>query len=174
MNALITLAVPLILNLTPHNTQIQNLQSEPIKVAAKVQQDIDVAKRIEAERKAEEARLAAIKAEAESVLRAIASRPVIGGNTYALFNCTFYVKSRRPDLPNNLGNANTWVIRAAAQGWPTGRIPKAGAVGQHAMHVIYVEAVYDNGTILISELNYDYHGSFRQRLASASDFMYIY
>ncbi len=29
------------------------------------------------------------------------------GNNYAAGNCTWYVKSRRADIPNNLGNANT-------------------------------------------------------------------
>src|SRR5690606_39734143 len=58
------------------------------------------------------------------------------GNTYYYGYCTWYAKSKRPDLPNNLGNANTWVARAAAQGFATGSTPRAGAIGQQGMHVV--------------------------------------
>lgn len=76
------------------------------------------------------------------------------GNLYTPGNCTWYAKSRRPDLPNNLGNANTWVYRAAEQGIPTGDTPRPGAIGQQGMHVVYVESV--NGDEMhISEMNYE-------------------
>lgn len=100
-------------------------------------------------------------------------RQAISGNGYDYCQCTYYAKQKRPDLPNNLGNANTWVIRARAQGIPTGSVPKVGAIGQRGMHVVYLEKVEGN-RIYISELNYDYNCGFRYRWANASDFLYIY
>jgi surface antigen len=96
------------------------------------------------------------------------------GNTYYYGYCTFYAKSRRPDLPNNLGNADTWVARAAAQGLPTGSAPRAGAIGQQGMHVVYVESVNSNGTVTISEMNFNGWGVVSSRTVPASTFMYIY
>lgn len=96
------------------------------------------------------------------------------GNTYAAGYCTWYAKNRRPDLPNRLGNANTWVARAAAQGIPTGSAPRAGAIGQQGMHVVYVESVNGDGTVTISEMNYKGLGVVSSRTAPASNFSYIY
>ncbi|HSX29404.1 MAG TPA: CHAP domain-containing protein [Candidatus Saccharimonadales bacterium] len=96
------------------------------------------------------------------------------GNLYTPGYCTWYVKNMRPDLPNNLGNADTWVSRAAAQGIPTGAEPRVGAVGQRNMHVVYVEQVNGDGTILISEMNYQSLYSITRRAVPANTFMYIY
>lgn len=96
------------------------------------------------------------------------------GNTYTYGYCTWYVKNRRPDLPNNLGNAETWYSRAAAQGIPVGAAPRVGAVGQAGNHVVYVEAVNGDGTILISEMNYQGWNIQSSRTANASSFRYIY
>lgn len=99
------------------------------------------------------------------------------GNTYYAGYCTWYAKSRRPDLPNNLGNASTWLARAAAQGFATGSAPRVGAIA-HArtgyMHVAYVEAVHGNGTITVSEMNYTGFNVVSQRTAPAGEFSYIY
>ncbi len=96
------------------------------------------------------------------------------GNTYARGYCTWYAKSRRPDLPNQLGNAATWVSRAAAMGIPTGSTPRAGAIGQQGNHVVYVESVNGDGTITVSEMNYAGFGVVSSRTASAGAFLYIY
>ncbi len=96
------------------------------------------------------------------------------GNLYVAGYCTWYAKNRRPDLPNNLGNADTWVARARAQGIPTGSEPRVGAIGQQGMHVVYVEAVHSDGTVTISEMNW--HGLYvvSERRVAASNFHYIY
>ena len=96
------------------------------------------------------------------------------GNTYSRGYCTYYAKQRRPDLPNNLGNADTWVARARAQGIPTGSQPRAGAIGQQGMHVVYVERVNEDGTVFISEMNYVGFNTVSNRTASAGSFQYIY
>lgn len=96
------------------------------------------------------------------------------GNTYAPGYCTWYAKSRRPDLPNRMGNAISWVSSAAARGFATGSTPRAGAIGQRGNHVVYVESVNGDGTVTVSEMNY--HGLYvvSSRTAPASSFMYIY
>lgn len=90
--------------------------------------------------------------------------PYSNGNTYAYGYCTWYAYARRIQLglniPSNLGNANTWDNRAQAAGYLVNRTPSVGAVFQtdagYAGHVGVVEAVYPNGTILISEMNAHY------------------
>lgn len=105
------------------------------------------------------------------------SRGSVAGNGYAYGYCTWYVKNRRPDLPNNLGNANTWAARAAPQGYGTGSAPRVGAVAQALtgyMHVAYVEAVHGNGTITVSEMNFKGFAVKSSRVVSAANFTYIY
>ncbi len=100
------------------------------------------------------------------------------GNTYHYGYCTWYVKNQRPDLPNSLGNANTWYSRAAALGYSVGSTPRVGAVGAHSRgaygHVVLVEAVHGNGTITVSEMNRVGWGVRSTRTTSASEFVYIY
>lgn len=103
---------------------------------------------------------------------------VVPGNDYAPGNCTWYVKSRRPDLPNNLWHAKYWYENAQAVGYEVSDLPLIGAVGVsfdgYYGHVVYVEALNDDGTIMISEMNYAGEYSQRTRVASASEFKYIY
>lgn len=123
------------------------------------------------------------QAPAPSATRAVAAKTVTtrsvprgnsGGNTYAQGYCTWYAKNRRPDLPNNLGNANTWVARASAQGIPTGSAPQAGAIGQQGNHVVYVERVNADGSVTVSEMNYAGFGVVSSRTVPAGTFRYIY
>lgn len=102
-----------------------------------------------------------------------------GGNTYDYGYCTWYVKNRRgSSIPNNLGNANTWYSRAAAQGMAVGLVPRPGAVGTTTRgslgHVVYVESVNGDGSINISEMNAPVFGGVTYRTAAASEFVYIY
>lgn len=101
----------------------------------------------------------------------------VSGNTYDYGYCTWYVKNRRPDLPNRMGNANAWYGSAQAMGLATGSSPRAGAVGVSFAgfygHVVYVESVSGN-TITVSEMNYAGWNVVSSRTASASEFVYIY
>lgn len=103
-----------------------------------------------------------------------AQPPVIPGNPYARGHCTWYAKSKRPDLPNNLGNANTWAIRAKAQGIATGAVPKEGAIAQRGMHVVYVESLNPDGTMNISEMNYIGLGKRSERMVATAGHQFIY
>lgn len=96
------------------------------------------------------------------------------GNRYTAGYCTWYVKNMRPSLPNNLGNASSWVANATAQGMATGSAPRVGAVGQRGNHVVYVEAVNGDGTVNISEMNHKGLYVRTERTLPASYFTYIY
>lgn len=100
-------------------------------------------------------------------------RGAVSGNTYTRGYCTWYVKNRRPDLPNNLGNADTWYARYPGA---KGTTPQAGAAAQARgqMHVVYVESVNSDGTVNISEMNYKGWNVISYRTAPASSFYYMY
>jgi surface antigen len=102
------------------------------------------------------------------------NRGSASGNLYSPGYCTWYVKNRRPDLPNNLGNAYSWVSRAAAQGIPTGSTPRVGAAAQRNNHIAYVEAVNGDGTITISDMNYQALYAITTRTVPANQWSYIY
>ncbi len=75
--------------------------------------------------------------------------------------CVNWALYKRPDLNGrNLGNANTWAARAAAAGYLVNRTPSAGAIFQTSSgwygHVGYVEAVNADGSITVTEMNYNY------------------
>lgn len=110
--------------------------------------------------------------------QAPAPRGASSGNTYSAGYCTWYTKNKRPDLPNSLGNANTWFARAQALGLPTGTEPRAGAIGTTTRgalgHTVYVESVNANGTVNISEMNYKGWNITSYRTTSAGEFQYIY
>ncbi len=103
-----------------------------------------------------------------------AARGASSGNGYVAGYCTWYVKSRRPDLPNNLGNARTWVARAAAQGIATGSEPRVGAAAQRGNHIAYVESVNGDGTITITDMNYQALYAITNRTVPANQWSYIY
>ena len=102
------------------------------------------------------------------------SQTAVAGNLYAPGNCTWYVKNRRADLPNNLGNANTWAARAAAYGYTVNNVPAAGAVGQQGGHVVYIESVNDDGTVNVSDMNWAGLYVVTYRTVPAWNFTYIH
>ena len=116
-------------------------------------------------------------AQAAPAASAPAPRGSSAGNLYAYGYCTWYVKNMRPDMPNNLGNANTWATRARAQGMATGSAPRAGAVAVATtgyMHVAYVTGVNGDGTVNLSEMNFRGWNVVSSRTAPAHQFVYIY
>jgi surface antigen/LysM repeat protein len=85
-----------------------------------------------------------------------------GGNGYDRGYCTWWAAMRRSQIgrpiPSNLGNASTWLSRAAAAGYSTGRAPREGAViwtppRDFYGHVGFVESVNPDGSVNISEMN---------------------
>lgn len=97
------------------------------------------------------------------------------GNTYFKGYCTWYAKSKRPDLPNMLGNGGEWSANAAARGFKTGSTPRKGAIAETTGHVAYVERVNKDGTITISEMNGQAgFGKVGTRNVPAGKYRYIY
>lgn len=95
-------------------------------------------------------------------------------NTYSYGWCTWYVKSRKPSIPNTWGNAYQWLGSAQASGYATGSTPVAGAIGASGGHVVYVESVSGNN-VSISEMAYAGGiGVVHYRTVPASSFYYIY
>lgn len=139
----------------------------------KAQIEAEKKRAVEAEqaRQAELARLAE-KARIEALW---ASHPP--GNDYVPGQCTWYVANKRK-TPLTLGNAGNWYSQAQSWGFLVGPVPKVGAAAVSTEgyygHVAYVEEVYSNGTILISEMNW--HGPYivNNRITPASDWGYIY
>jgi LysM repeat protein len=70
--------------------------------------------------------------------------------------CTYYVATKRNVTWR--GDAGYWYANAAAQGYPVGSKPKVGAImvtwESYAGHVAYVEAVYPDGSWMVSEMNW--------------------
>lgn len=104
-------------------------------------------------------------------------KKINSANGYPYGYCTFYVATKRNDLPSRLGNARDWLKNARALGLSVceGNIcqPKKGAVislkGSHALgHVALVEKV-EGDTILISEMNFKKWGEISQRKIKIGD-----
>lgn len=86
------------------------------------------------------------------------------GNTYAYGYCTWHAANRRAaagrGIPNRWGNAISWASSARASGYSVDGNPTAGDVLYHkyqggAGHVAYVEAVNADGSISVSDMNYN-------------------
>lgn len=102
-------------------------------------------------------------------------------------NCTWYVHNKRNKikryLPSHFTHAKNWLNEAKKAGFSTGKKPVVGSIlqtrhgGGGYGHVAYVEKVYKNGSILISEYNYNIRLGYGTRTltkAQASKFNYIY
>ncbi len=107
-------------------------------------------------------------------------RAVYGAaNGYDYGYCTWHAANRRAQaghpLPTNLGHAISWYSRAQGAGMGVGATPRAGAVLWHANmgglgHVAYVESVNEDGSILVSDMNYPTWGRVTYRTVPPSDF----
>lgn len=107
----------------------------------------------------------------------VAPRVFTGTNLYTAGQCTWHVKNLKPNLPNNLGNASEWYGSARDLGLAVGTEPSAGAAAprKYGNHVVYVQAVNGDGTITVSEMNYNWIPfESRTSVKPASDYYYIY
>lgn len=76
------------------------------------------------------------------------------------------------------GNANEWDDNARAAGIPVDGNPQPGdvAISNRGFygHSAYVEAVYDDGTILVSQFNANWQGTYSLARVSTGNFVYIH
>lgn len=90
--------------------------------------------------------------------------PIYAGNGYSYGYCTFWAAKRRADIgrpiPSNWGNAYSWDEYARAMGYSVSKTPTVGSIVQddggqyyYIYHVAFVEEVYPDGSILVSEMN---------------------
>lgn len=94
--------------------------------------------------------------------------------------CTSYVAWKRTDLFGGSGNnkfswdAKDWLSKAKAAGISTGKEPKQWAIAVFApwkwalslWHVAYVEYVWDNGLIVITDMNFKHKYTITTRVIS--------
>ncbi len=83
-----------------------------------------------------------------------------GPGRFPFGQCTWYVAQRREVRWS--GNAGEWYENARARGYPVGSTPSAGAIQvgweSYLGHVAYVEAVHEDGSWTVSEMNFAGHG----------------
>lgn len=118
-------------------------------------------------------------ASASSAGFAFGNGATYGGNGYDYGWCTWHAANRRiqagKPLPTNLGNAISWLSLAKRAGLATGDVPQTGAVLYHKNigglgHVAYVEKVNEDGSALISDMNYPTWGKVTYRTIQPSEF----
>ncbi|MCI2748331.1 peptidoglycan DL-endopeptidase CwlO [Staphylococcus warneri] len=83
-----------------------------------------------------------------------------GSNAYTAGQCTYYVYDKvGGKIGSNWGNASNWTNAAAQDGYNVSNSPKQGAIMQTSQgafgHVAYVENVNSDGSIKVSEMNYN-------------------
>lgn len=91
---------------------------------------------------------------------------------YPKGQCTWYISTRRP--VGQWNDATDWKWQAQRDGYTVSSTPIAGAIGWTYGHVVYVESVNGDGTVTISEANYDYRGSIRTIDVPVHKYTYIY
>ena len=108
------------------------------------------------------------------------------GGPYGRGQCTQWAWYMRQQagrgIPSSWGNANTWAARARADGYLVDRNPEPGAIFQTSSgwygHVGYVEDVNPDGSIVASEMNYNYRTYMAIRstipASSAANLWYIH
>ncbi len=141
----------------------------------------DALAQIEAAQRAEQARLAQIAVQAKKVRQTapkrVVHKAVSNANDMSYGQCTYWAKSKRPDLPTGLGNANTWYSRAKSMGFAVGSTPRVGAVATTTRgtrgHVSIVEQINGN-MIYVSEMNVHGVGVLSYAWYPASAYKYIY
>lgn len=82
------------------------------------------------------------------------------GNLYTPGQCTWYVYDKvGGEIGSTWGNANNWASSASAAGFTVDNNPEEGSILQSNAgpmgHVAYVESVNEDGSITVSEMNYD-------------------
>lgn len=138
--------------------------NKPEITATKTRSEIDAEQKAEAARQLAQSKRAVItrsqsqtRTNASSTAQTAKVQSARTINTYWYGFCTWYAAERRPDIPNNWGNAKAWLNSANNSGWQTGSIPKPGAVivtnESWAGHVGFVESV-DGDNFTISEMNF--------------------
>lgn len=129
---------------------------------------------------------AAVAAAAESYPWADVPFPSDGVDPWGMFyrQCVSYtawkVAHSGRYMPNwgGYGNANQWDDNAIAMGIPVDTTPRVGDVAVQNSgiygHVMYVEAVNPDGTIYVSQMNYDLQGNYSEMTIGTAGLVFIH
>jgi len=132
--------------------QVQKARDDAAVVAARTKALLD-----SAQDAAVRARATAVSAQAIAVQKAPGPATGPWPNHFAYGFCTYWVASKRY-IPW-FGNAAEWWPNARAYGFAEGQAPRVGAVmvtyESLIGHVSYVEAVYADGSWMVSEMNFN-------------------
>lgn len=110
---------------------------------------------------------------------AFGTSAIYSANGYDYGWCTWHAANRRKEIgrpiPSNLGNAISWLSVARRAGLPAGDVPQAGAVIYHKNigglgHVAFVEKINEDGSILVSDMNYPAWGRVTYRTIGPAEF----
>lgn len=101
---------------------------------------------------------------------------------YGYRNCTdwvsYRVRSTGRYVPSGLGNAKSWVVTAPGYGYRVDQTPETGAAAVSTAgtfgHVMYVEGVNGNGTIVVSDYNRAGTGKYDTNSISASGLWFVH
>jgi peptidoglycan DL-endopeptidase CwlO len=89
-----------------------------------------------------------------------------------------YASGRYMPYWGGRGNANQWPSSAQADGIQTGGTPRVGSVAISMSgfygHAMWVEQVYGNGYIRVSQYNYDLAGHYSEMTLNGAGLVYIY
>lgn len=82
------------------------------------------------------------------------------GNLYTAGQCTWYVYDKvGGKIGSTWGNANNWATSAQSAGYTVNHTPEKGSILQSSAgaygHVAYVESVGSDGSVTVSEMNYN-------------------
>lgn len=168
MNILI--AAPLLVSLSSQPKLDQSIHYAPIKRVNEIHQQIEQAKIEAAKPKYNPLPLLSTVTTQKARESTVKS---VRGNTYQAGQCVWHVKNLKPDLPNGLGSAYQWLGRARSMGLTVSSVPKAGAAGVRGNHAVYVVRVNADGSVLISEMNYNWV-PFSQRTITRPGNYYTY
>jgi peptidoglycan endopeptidase LytE len=134
------------------------------------------------EKKAEEAKTKKTYTQTDVTVKNLGASgyAVSGNNTYAYGYCTWHAANRRAaigrPIPNRMGNAISWASAARGAGYSVDGDPQSGDVLYHkyqggAGHVAFVESINEDGSILVSDMNYNGGwGRVSYRTVSQSEF----
>lgn len=98
----------------------------------------------------------------KSATRKKSSASYTGVNGYAAGWCTWWAASRRSEvglgIPGNWGNAISWKSRSLSAGYSYSNKPTTYSIAYFPgiNHVAFVEQVYSDGSVLISEMGWNY------------------
>lgn len=102
------------------------------------------------------------KAKTTTTKKTKSSSSYTGVNGYAAGWCTWWAASRRNEvgmgIPGNWGNAISWKSRSINAGYSYSNKPSTYSIAYFPgiNHVAFVEKVYSDGSILISEMGWNY------------------